>query len=189
MPSAGTIIRTLTIIVGAALVLGGCDDTSGTPSTSGAPSTSATTSVGVPVKDQAPWDPCSLPVDALRATGLDPDSKKSGAAGVEFDGWKVCRWRAQTRWYSLGVLAGTPTLKDVQNRSDFNGFKSFQVGGRPAVQFGRASDPERLGCSVAVEVPAGSVIFDMLTRYGEPQQADPCSVAAKHANDLAKYLP
>lgn len=64
MPSTGTIIRTLTTIVGAALVLGGCDDTSGTPTTSGAPSTSATTSVGVPVKDQAPWDPDTVKLGA-----------------------------------------------------------------------------------------------------------------------------
>ncbi|MFI9404748.1 DUF3558 domain-containing protein [Nocardia sp. NPDC052316] len=175
------------------MVLAGCQDSSnGTPTSAGAPSTSVgagTSAQMSPAKDAAPWDPCSLSSDALRATGLDPDSKRTGAAGVEFDGWKVCRWRAQAGWYSLGILSGTPSLKDVRERKDFNDFKSVTIGNRPALQFGQAGDPERLGCTVAVEVPGGTVAFDALGRYSEPRQEEPCTVALRHATDLAKYLP
>ncbi|KIA64552.1 DUF3558 domain-containing protein [Nocardia vulneris] len=189
MPSRGNTVRTLTITLGAVLLLAGCNDTSGTPATSSAPSASASAS-GTPVQEQAPWDPCLLPVDAVRATGLDPDSKKSALAGVEFDGWKSCAWRAQARWYDLSILAGTPTLSAVQERRDFIDMQPTTVGNRRALQFTMASDRnDHLGCAVAVEVPGGTVIFDMLGRYGAPQEGQPCPLANKHTNDLAKYLP
>lgn len=189
MPSRGNTARTLALTVGTALLFAGCNDTSGTPATSSAPSASASAS-GTPVKDQAPWDPCGLPADALRSTGLDPDSKKSGAAGVDFDGWKICTWRAQARWYDLSVLAGKPTLKEVQERKDFIDMRSTTIGNRRALQFTMASDrDDHLGCAIAVEVPGGSVIFDVLGRYGTPQEEQPCPVANKHTDDLVKYLP
>lgn len=188
MPSRGNTVRTLALTVGAALLFAGCNDTSGTPATSSAPSASASAS-GTPVKDQAPWDPCGLPVDAVRTAGLDPDSKKKGAAGVDFDGWTVCNWRAVARWYNISILAGTPTLQDVRQRRDFNEFKPLSIAGRSALQFGRASDPEHLGCSVAVETRGGTTTFDVLGRYGEPQQGDPCALAVQAATDLGKYLP
>ncbi|WP_373889263.1 DUF3558 domain-containing protein [Nocardia sp. XZ_19_369] len=175
------------------MVLVGCQDSSdGMPTSAGAMSTSVSVGTSArisPAKDVAPWDPCALSSDAVRATGLDPDSKKTGVAGVEFDGWKVCRWRAQTGWYTLSILAGTPTLKDVQGRRDFSEFKPVRVGNRSALQFGRASDPDNLGCGVVVEVSGGTVLFDMLTRYGEPQQDAPCAVSVRHADELAMYLP
>lgn len=193
MTSRGNTLRAVTLAVGAVLVLAACGNSSDGAPTATGQNTSATASASTvqtsPAKDAAPWDPCTLPDDAARATGLDPASKKKGAAGVEFDGWKVCNWRALARWYSLSVLAGTPTLNDVQARSDFNEFKALSIGNRPAVQFGRASDPEGLGCSVAVEVPSGSVMFDALGRYSEPRQEDPCVVVIRHATELAKYLP
>ncbi|WP_157128782.1 DUF3558 domain-containing protein [Nocardia amamiensis] len=193
MTSRGNTLRAIALAVGAALVLAACGNSSdGTPTATGQ-NTSATANASTvqtsPAKDAAPWDPCTLPDDAARATGLDPASKKQGTAGVEFDGWKTCSWRAGARWYSLSILAGTPTLREVEERRDFNEFKSLSIGGHRAVQFGRASDPERLGCTVAIEVPGGTVMFDVLGRYSEPRQEDPCIVAVRHSSDLVKHLP
>ncbi|MEU0870156.1 DUF3558 domain-containing protein [Nocardia brasiliensis] len=188
MPSRGNTVRTLALTVGAALLFAGCNDTSGTPATSSAPSASASAS-GTPVKDQAPWDPCGLPADALRVAGLDPETKKQGIAGVEFDGWKVCNWRAQARWYDMSVLAGTPTLAAMQERRDFKGFQPLTIGSHRALQFTRVGDDKDQGCTVAVEVPGGTVAFDLLTRYGMTKEGEPCAVAGARAVDLVKYLP
>ncbi|MBF6299383.1 DUF3558 domain-containing protein [Nocardia amamiensis] len=193
MTSRGNTLRAVALAAGAALVLAACGNNSdGTPTATGqntSVSANASTAKTSPAKGAAPWDPCTLPDDAARASGLDPASKKQGTAGVEFDGWKSCDWRAFARWYNLGILAGTPTLADVQNRRDFVDFKPLSIANRRAVQFNLASDDDHLGCGVAVESPGGTVIFDMLGRYGEPQQEEPCTVAVRHASDLAKYLP
>ncbi|WP_373889262.1 DUF3558 domain-containing protein [Nocardia sp. XZ_19_369] len=175
------------------MVLVGCQDSSdGMPTSAGAMSTSVSVGTSArisPAKDVAPWDPCALSSDAVRATGLDPDSKKTGVAGVEFDGWNVCDWRASARWYNTSIFAGFPTLQEVRDRKDFTDLKALRIDGRQAVQFKLASDNDHLGCGVAVEVPRGTVIFDVLGRYSEPRQEDPCVVAVRHATELVKYLP
>ncbi|GAA1591473.1 hypothetical protein GCM10009764_12800 [Nocardia ninae] len=193
MTSRGNVGRAVGLAVGVVMVLVGCQDSSnGTPTSAGVTSTSVgvgTSAQTSPATDTAPWDPCTLSPDALRATGLDPDSKKKGAAGVDFEGWKVCNWRASARWYTASIFAGSPSLQEVRGRKDFTDLKALGIDGRQAVQFKLASDNDHLGCGVAVEVPRGTVIFDVLGRYSEPLQEDPCVVAGRHATELAKYLP
>ncbi|MEU2035756.1 DUF3558 domain-containing protein [Nocardia amamiensis] len=193
MTSRGNTLRAVALAVGAALVLAACGNSSdGTPTATGQ-NTSATANASTaqtpPAKDAAPWDPCTLPPDALRATGLDPESKKQGIAGVEFDGWKVCNWRAVARWYDLSILAGRPTLDDVQGRRNFHEFQALTIGNHRALQFTRVGDTDKQGCTVAVEISGGTVAFDMLTRYGMPQEDNPCAVAVGRATDLTQYLP
>ncbi|MGK8555649.1 DUF3558 domain-containing protein [Nocardia gipuzkoensis] len=192
MTSRGNTLRAVALAIGAALLLAACGNSAdGTPTATTGPNTSAVASASTaqtpPAKDAAPWDPCALPDDAARATGLDPASKKKGAAGVDFDGWKVCNWRALQRWYNLSILAGTPTLRQVQERQDFTNFQPSDIGNRRGLQFTLVGDD--LGCAVAIEVPGGTVLFSMLGRYGEPQQEKPCPVAVRHATDLVRYLP
>lgn len=147
-----------------------------------APSTKADPDAGL-------WDPCGLPDSAISATGLDPGTKVSNVAGVAFDGWKVCNWRAEADWYDLTLFSGRPTLDEVRRRTDFTAFTDRTVGGRPAVQFLDADDSRGFVCTVATEVPDGTVAFRLIVRPTKGRQGDPCSAAAGHADDLATQLP
>ncbi|WP_328407033.1 DUF3558 domain-containing protein [Nocardia sp. NBC_00403] len=191
MTSRGNALRGLALAIGAALVLAGCNDSTGpvsaTTSAAGTTSTAAATKSADP--DAALWNPCDLPESAISATGLDPASKTKDVAGVDFDGWKVCSWRAGARWYSLGILSGIPTLQDIQKRTDYEAFTLMTVGSRRAVQFLDVGDSKRLKCSIAIEVPHGSVAFRVQTRYEIGKQGDPCIEVRRHVDDLAKYLP
>ncbi|MFG1796946.1 DUF3558 domain-containing protein [Nocardia sp. NPDC049149] len=171
------------------VVSAGCGDpTEGKPTASGttavttAPSKSADADAGL-------WDPCGLPDSAVSATGLDPATKRKDAGGVKFDGWKVCGWRATARWYELTVFSGTPTLQDIQHRTDYEAFTPATVGSRRAVQFFDVGDGDRLKCYIGVELPQGSAMFKVITRYEIGKQGDPCVQVRHHVDDLAKYLP
>jgi hypothetical protein len=189
MTSRGNALRGLAVTIGATLVLAGCQDSTGpTPATTGAAtSTVAATKSADP--DAALWNPCDLPDSAISATGLDPASKTKDVGGVDFDGWKVCRWRAAATWYSLSVFSGTPTLAAVEQRHDFEAFTPKTVGSHQAVEFLDVADAKRLKCSVAVELTQGTVLFRVLTRYEIGKQGDPCLEVRRHVDDLAKYLP
>jgi hypothetical protein len=191
MTSRGNVLRGLALAIGAALVLAGCQDsTSPAPSTKGAASqtsTAAATKSADP--DAALWNPCDLPDSVISATGLDPASKKKDVAGVDFDGWKVCSWRASAGWYDLTIYSGTPTLEQVKQRSDFEAFTPRTVGAHEAVEFLDVGDSKRLGCNIAIRVPQGTVLFDLSTRYSVGKQGEPCVEVRRHADDLARYLP
>lgn len=181
--------RGLALATGVVLMLAGCgNSTDGTPTASStatgttAPKTSADS-------ESAIWDPCSLPDSAISAIGMDPATKEKDVAGVKFTGWKVCTWRATARWYDLVILSGTPTLQDIQRRTDYTGFKPETVAGRQAIEYVDGTDPDRLGCYIAVQMPYGSAAFKVFTRYEIGKQGDPCAQARRHAEDLAKYLP
>ncbi|MFE7746237.1 DUF3558 domain-containing protein [Nocardia sp. NPDC057455] len=190
MTSWGKFLRGAALAVGAMVALVGCGNTTGdTPhSTSAAvATTSAATRSADP--DAALWNPCDLPEAAISGTGLDPASEGKDAAGVDFTGWKVCGWRAISRWYDLTVFSGTPTLRDVQKRRDFESFTPQAVGTRNGIQFLDVGDTKQLKCSIAVEVAQGTVLFRVVTRYSVGKQGDPCEAVRRHTSDLAQYLP
>ncbi|MFD0360478.1 DUF3558 domain-containing protein [Nocardia sp. GCM10030253] len=184
-------LRGLVLAIGTALLLAGCEDsTSPVPTTTGAvsqASTAASTTSADP--DAALWNPCDLPDSAISATGLDPASKKKDVAGVDFDGWKECSWRASAQWYELTIYSGTPTLNDFKQRRDFEGFTPRTIGSHQAVEFLRVGDTKRLRCGIAIEMPQGTVSFEVSTRPSVGKQGEPCVEARRHVDDLAGYLP
>ncbi|MFQ6328369.1 DUF3558 domain-containing protein [Nocardia sp. CWNU-33] len=184
-------LRGLAVAIGTVLFLAGCQDsTSPVATTTGAASTTSTAAATKSADpDAALWNPCDLAESAISATGLDPASRTKDVAGVDFDGWKVCSWRAAARWYSLGVFSGTTTLAAVQQRRDFEAFTPRTVGSRQAVEFLDVGDTKRLKCSIAVEMAQGVVLFRVFTRYEIGKQGEPCVEARRHVDDLAKYLP
>ncbi|MFC3964263.1 DUF3558 domain-containing protein [Nocardia jiangsuensis] len=157
------------------------------------PETSAITTVSPSTKvdpDAGLWDPCRLPDSAISATGLDPRSKIPDVVGVDFDGWQVCNWSPEPPdWYELTIFSGSPTLDEVRQRKDFTSFKDRSVDGRPGVTFLDVSDSRSLTCSVAVEVPWGTVAFRLIASPVVGKLGDPCSEVIRHADDLAVNLP
>ncbi|MET9028037.1 DUF3558 domain-containing protein [Nocardia sp. NPDC004168] len=190
MTSWGKLLRGAVLATGAVVVLAGCGDTTGsTPTSTTAAATATTTATKSADPDAALWNPCDLPEAAISGTGLDTASKNKDAAGVDFTGWKVCGWRAVSRWYDLTIFSGTPTLQDVQKRRDFESFTPHPVGAHNAVEFLDVGDAKQLKCSIAVEAAQGTVLFRVVTRYSVGKQGDPCAEVRRHASDLAQYLP
>ncbi|WP_378738562.1 DUF3558 domain-containing protein [Nocardia brasiliensis] len=199
MTSRGNKLRGIALVVGVVLGLAGCGgSTDGSPTATGGPSATTTSATGKPSgskdPDSAIWDPCTaLPDDALRADGLNPESKDKDVAGVDPTGWKVCGWRSSARWYDLSVMSSIVTLQQFQQRSDFEGFTAMTVAGRPALRYTNVGDEKRLDCGVAVDVPQGSargsVLFAVTTRLSVGRLGEPCDEALRHATDLAKFLP
>nr|WP_280494070.1 DUF3558 domain-containing protein [Nocardia asiatica] len=190
MTSWGKVLRGAALTFGVVVVLAGCGASTGdtpTATTTADATTSAATRSADP--DAALWNPCDLPESAISGSGLDPASRDKDAAGVDFTGWKVCGWRAVSRWYDLTVFSGTPTLQDVRMRRDFESFTPQSVGTRNAVEFLDVGDTKQLKCSIAVEVAQGTVLFRVVTRYSIGKQGDPCVEVRRHTSDLAQYLP
>ncbi|MEU7630751.1 DUF3558 domain-containing protein [Nocardia sp. NPDC049220] len=190
MTSWGNTLRGTALAVGAVLALTGCKDSAdgaASPIATDALTTSAATRSADP--DAALWNPCDLPESAISGTGLDPATKEKDVAGVDFTGWKVCGWRADTRWYDMTVFSGTPTLQAVQQRPDFESFVVKTIDARKAVEFRDVGDTKQLKCSIAVESPQGTILFRVATRYSIGKQGDPCVEVLRHASDLSKYLP
>ncbi|WP_406234301.1 DUF3558 domain-containing protein [Nocardia sp. NBC_01009] len=191
MTSRGNVLRGVALAIGTVLFLAGCEDSaSPVATTTGAASTTSTAAATKSADpDAALWNPCDLPESAISATRLDPASKKKDVAGVDFDGWKVCSWRASARWYELAIYSGTPTLNDFKKRRDFEAFTPRTIGSRQAVDFLRVGDTKRLTCGTAIEVPQGTVSFEVSTRYEIGKQGEPCVEARRHIDDLVRYLP
>lgn len=189
----------------AAVVLGvaGCSgSTEGSPTAVESAATSAASgqtsdngsaagSTSAKPDEGALWDPCALPESAVSGTGLDPASKESGIANVDFTdaGWKTCDWRATAGWYNFGIYSGTPTLDEVRARPDYTSFEPRSVGPREAVQFRDTGATAHLTCAMAVAVPQGIVMFDVQARASVGAKDDPCAVLDRHVADLAEFLP
>lgn len=196
-------VRGAVLLAAAVLGVAGCSgSTEGSPaaveSTATSPDSgqtsaieSAATSTSSKPDEGALWDPCALPESAVSGTGMDPASKESGIAEVDFTegGWKICSWKADASWYWLTISSGTPTLDEVKARDDFTEFTDTTVGSHRAVQFRKAGSARDLRCNVAVEVPQGIVMFAAGARASVGAREDMCSVAGRHAADRGEYLP
>ncbi|ONM47538.1 DUF3558 domain-containing protein [Nocardia donostiensis] len=192
--------RGIGVLVAAGFVVAGCGgETGGTAepeqasqvSASGEASVGETSAPETSSSEEALWDPCGLPESALTETGMVPASEEAGIGSVDWTdaGWKVCKWKATAGWYSLTVFSGTPSLADVQARTDFKDFRPKTSGSRQAVQFLQAGSSEDLRCHLAVELQQGTAIFTVTARASIGAQEDPCVVVGRHATDLAVHLP
>ncbi len=196
-------VRGAVLLAAAVLGVAGCSgSTEGSPTAvestaasqgSGERSGTGTAAASTSAKpdEAALWDPCALPESAISGTGLDPASRESGIANVDFTdaGWKTCDWRATAGWYNFGMYSGTPTLDEVRARPDYTSFEPRSLGSREAVQFRDTGATAHLTCAMAVAVPQGIVMFDVQARASVGAKEDPCAVLDRHAADLAEYLP
>lgn len=173
-------------LVGVMALVAGCGG-----ATKSAPVAEPTSSaVATPVEDE-PWDPCTIPNDAIEAAGLDVDSKSTnlfGDAPLSTD-WKTCIWTDPDpgSWYFLGVFSGFHALDDLRNNERFNQFSRVdELGG---YEFLRADRPAGRSCGVAFEVEKGLVYFVLDTMGSEEPQGDPCMEIERIAGALHSSLP
>lgn len=171
------------------LVVAGCGGgESGTaaPTTSGVSVAASPTSVDAEAKV---WDPCSLPDSAISGAGLNVGSKKKDVAGVDFTGWKTCSWQDSAKQYTFSILSSEHALAESRARTDFTDFTETTVGAHNALQLRTTGSTHDLGCTIAVEVANGSVLFRLLNRVSASSPPAPCPEVRRLTDSLAQTLP
>ncbi|MGB7234563.1 MAG: DUF3558 family protein [Rhodococcus sp. (in: high G+C Gram-positive bacteria)] len=137
------------------------------------------------------WDPCSIPDEAIQATGLDPVTKDEGwSEGVVVDDWARCEYMEQdaSASYALSVLSSVDhTIAEARANSSNRGGSDLEVGGRDAYMYTTESGPGIRDCKIALDVPPGVVVFTVL--YQEDDGADACAIGLEHVRDLEGSLP
>ncbi|MGN2635975.1 DUF3558 domain-containing protein [Nocardia takedensis] len=136
------------------------------------------------------WDPCTQIDDAtLQSVGVLPSTKRSGVAGIEEPGWKVCSWRdASTRWqYTLGVWSTVNTVDSFRQKPENVGFTPVEVSGRPGFQFLRSTDKRNEDCHLVFPAVQGAL---SLTVFNSADgTTPPCDRLTAAAANLVPTLP
>ncbi|MFI5534868.1 DUF3558 domain-containing protein [Nocardia sp. NPDC051900] len=171
---------TVVALAGVALVASGCD--SGTNGTA-TPSTTDTSAATA-----ALWDPCTqVSNSTLQQIGVRPDTKRSGVAGVEEPGWKVCSWNNDN--FNLGVSTTIYTVDDFKAKPDNINFSDLSIAGREGVQHRRSSDRFNELCDLIFPAKFGSFGLTISNRASAKNPAEPCSSARAAAEILVPTFP
>ena len=134
------------------------------------------------------WDPCSIPDEAIAATGLDPATKDEGwGEGIEVDDWALCTYKAAA-YYLTVKSSSTRTIDEVrENSSNLEG-RDVQVGERDTYQYKTSVGRFGRTCNVAVGMRPGVIVFsviDMADLDGDRL----CELVIQHTNELQDALP
>ncbi|MEV5833011.1 DUF3558 domain-containing protein [Nocardia sp. NPDC052112] len=174
---------TMTVVaVGALLVATGCG------ATKGGTATSSTGAGGTSAAAAALWDPCTQVSDqVLQKIGVSPSTKRSGVAGVEEPGWKVCSWNNED--FTVGVFSTINSVEDFKRKSDNIDFKDTSVAGRKGVEHRMASDKFDEVCSLVFPADQGAVQILIRNRTSSTNVVAPCARAESAANDLVPVFP
>ncbi|KJV04535.1 DUF3558 domain-containing protein [Rhodococcus sp. PML026] len=176
----------MTGVVGLMMLVAGCGE-----STPSAPNAALPTSTSVAPIATEPWDPCTIPDNAIEAAGLDVGSKTTnlfGDAPLSND-WKTCIWTDPDpgSWYFLGVFSGFHSLDDLRRNDRFGQFS--KVDGLGGYQFLRADRPVGRSCGMAFEMEKGLVYFVLDTRAASEPARDPCVEIENIARTTRASLP
>ncbi|WP_249645118.1 DUF3558 domain-containing protein [Nocardia sputi] len=168
---------TVAALAGVVLVASGCESaTNGTATTD----TSAAAA--------ALWDPCTqVPNSTLQQIGVRPDTKRSGVAGVEESGWKVCSWNNDD--FNLGVSTTIHTVDDFKAKPDNIDFSDISIAGRDGVQHRRTSDRFNELCDLIFPANSGSYGVTISNRASAKNPVEPCSRARAAAAILVPTFP
>ncbi|WP_169812962.1 DUF3558 domain-containing protein [Nocardia niwae] len=172
---------TVAALAGVVLAASACE--SGTNGTA-TPSTTIDTSAAT----AALWDPCTqVSNNTLRQIGVRPDTKRSGVAGVEEPGWKVCSWNNDD--FNLGVSTTIYTVDDFKAKPDNVNFSNISIAGRDGVQHRRESDRFNELCDLVFPANIGSFGVTISNRASARSPAEPCSRARAAAEILVPTFP
>ncbi|WP_232433640.1 DUF3558 domain-containing protein [Rhodococcus sp. AW25M09] len=172
-------------------MLAGCAaSTQGSPVAKGGSTAQATTVASGP---REPFDPCTIPKDAVTASGLDVSTERPDFAGLTtYPGWTNCTWDATgaSAWHYLSVLSSINSIDDYLRSPQNQRQVPVQVGLRDAIRYNSdyQGDPPT-GCDIVLDVSGNLIIFVVDTIGSEDTLGDPCVEVQKHAADLERYLP
>ena len=177
-------------VVSAFALLAGCSSETEGAATPGIETGAvATSTTAVPT---TPWDPCTIPDEAIELAGLNVDTKESGVFGRDQYGFKICGWenRTPTSKYYVRIFVGFQTIDWISDTSRFEGLRPVQVGTHKATQFQQVSASESPDCGVAYtagrELIMATIISSVLV---ESPQYDPCTELNTLIATLGSELP
>ncbi|MBY4126794.1 DUF3558 family protein [Rhodococcus fascians] len=132
-------------VVVAFVLLAGC---SSGPEGDASPELKASTAVAAPL---TPWDPCTIPDEAIARAGLNVDTKESGVFGRDQNGFKICNWenRPPDSKYYLSIFVGLESMDFIDDPSYFDRLRPVRVGTRNATQYQQLSADQSRNCGVA----------------------------------------
>lgn len=141
------------------------------------------------------FNPCDeLSDDALRAAGLDPNTKKDSVNSPTGGGvWKICFWRPLDRTpYAVSVGTTTFTQDDLADNPTVTGFEDVQIGSRAGKTYRQANSSMNLRCYVSM--PSGGGMANIIVDWDASEKdsapnTPPCSLAVERARELEPYLP
>ncbi|MBY4206476.1 DUF3558 domain-containing protein [Rhodococcus fascians] len=175
----------MTGVVGLMMLVAGCGE-----STPSAPNAALPTSTSVAPIATEPWDPCTIPDNAVEAAGLDVESKEPALRGGNSatSEWKVCSWKNPDpgSWFYVGVFSSFHDLEYLKQNERFQEFGDEVDGG---VEFRRAGQAVEVNCGIANEVDGGIVYFILDGRGSRAPLGDPCIELDRVANALHDFLP
>lgn len=182
--------QAIVFVVAAVLAVGALTACSSGESGKAAPVASTAVPAPTTAAKATAWNPCGIPDSDIAAVGLDPGTKQVGAGGVKFPGWNICAWLGKKpNWFNLNVFSTTDHTysEAVNNTTLYKDPQQVVVAGRQATQLRSATDPN--GCTIALDVSAGPVLFTVTRKFSADSPGDSCSEANRLATELAKDVP
>ncbi|WP_256978723.1 MULTISPECIES: DUF3558 domain-containing protein [unclassified Rhodococcus (in: high G+C Gram-positive bacteria)] len=172
------------------LIAAGCSSTTDGDAVADATSSgAATTTTSAPT----PWDPCTIPDEAIERAGLNVDTKESGVFGRDQFGFKICGWENQATpesKYYVRIFVGFQTIDWISDTSRFDRLEPVQIGARAATQFQQVASDSSLDCGVAFTAGTELVMATLNTSALVDRTIyDPCTEVNEIVARLDSELP
>ncbi|MBY4404657.1 DUF3558 family protein [Rhodococcus fascians] len=154
------------------------------------PEVIATTNTAVAAP--TPWDPCTIPDDAIEQAGLNVDSKESGVFGRDQFGFKICGWvsRSPADAYFLRIFVGLQSLDYIDDPSHFDRLEPVRVGTRDATQYQQIAADASRNCGIAFTAGAELIRATFITgQLTGSSPYDPCTELNAVVARLDSELP
>ncbi|QII04186.1 DUF3558 domain-containing protein [Rhodococcoides fascians A25f] len=170
----------------ALVLLTGCSGaTAGQPS----PGVQTSSTVAAPT---TPWDPCSIPDEAIERAGLNVETKESGVFGRDQNGFKICGWESQPSdsKYYFSIFVGLEDIDYIDDPSKFDRLRSVRVGTRDATQYQQVGADASFNCGAAFTVGAELIMTTLNTSaLVDLVPYDPCTELSELTASLDSELP
>ncbi|KZF11344.1 MULTISPECIES: DUF3558 domain-containing protein [unclassified Rhodococcus (in: high G+C Gram-positive bacteria)] len=167
------------------LLLTGCASAAGDDATP----TAASTTIATPT---TPWDPCTIPDEAIEQAGLNAETKESGIFGRDQNGFKICGWvsRSPADGYFVRIFVGLQSLDYIDDPAYFDRLQPVRVGTRDATQYQQIAADASRTCGIAFMAGAQLIRATLITGQltGSPPY-DPCTELNVVVAQLDPELP
>lgn len=168
------------------LLIAGC---SSTTEGEASPRVETSTTVATPT---TPWDPCTIPDEAIEQAGLNVDTKESGVFGRDQYGFKICGWENEpsASKYYVRVFVGIRGIDWISDASRFDRLAPVRVGPRAATQFQQVASDASLDCGVAFTAGTELIMATLNTSaLVDDPPYDPCTEINEVVSRLDSELP
>ncbi|WP_186629095.1 DUF3558 domain-containing protein [Rhodococcus sp. BP22] len=139
------------------------------------------------------FDPCSIPDDAIAATGLDPQIRDIGWGNdVSQKEWTRCVWQSpdeDTRYSFIVLFSVRYTVSDIRLNTSFSDFMNLTFGAREGVQHHYRNYTPLERCGISFDTIDGVAEVSVNNEGPQASAVDPCEVAVRLVTELEKYFP